>query len=517
MLDMVGVGKRVLELGCSNGYMSRLLKQRNCQVTGVEIDPLAAAEARSFCEEVIVADLDSRPLVDLLPGTPFDAAVFGDVLEHLRDPWRVLDEARAFLPSGSFAVLSIPNVAHGSVRLALLRGSFDYQPQGLLDSTHLRFFTLRSVRELCMRSGYRIEEIRRTKAELFAATDLLPALDPNDFDPDLIAQVRSDPEHDTVQFIVKAVPLSDEERISEIVSRVSQLESESHARTEKNLRLQAELNSLREEASGLSALYSQLLFERQTTESDVRRDVDAAKEETGRLQADLDTLREQAAGLTAQYNGASLALEETKNELDRLTSELRERSEDVAGLSAALSSSLTARERMAADLRYLEAKNEELESARSQIEQLQGERESLAIALEDEKERSQVLSDRGNEFSERASGLQIQLELAHAQFRELRSQFDVDRKTLSDTMTRRVEMLETELLKVNEEKAASEAALGRVLRSSIEEVRTELSRILEEIALTDAAIQETYASRAWALKRLLSRFLSRPLRRAKRG
>jgi chromosome segregation ATPase len=231
----------------------------------------------------------------------------------------------------------------------------------------------------------------------------------------------------------------------------------------------------------------------------------------------LDTLREQAAGLTAQYNGASLALEETKNELDRLTSELRERSEDVAGLSAALSSSLTARERMAADLRYLEAKNEELESARSQIEQLQGERESLAIALEDEKERSQVLSDRGNEFSERASGLQIQLELAHAQFRELRSQFDVDRKTLSDTMTRRVEMLETELLKVNEEKAASEAALGRVLRSSIEEVRTELSRILEEIALTDAAIQETYASRAWALKRLLSRFLSRPLRRAKRG
>ena len=146
MLEMIGVGKRVLELGCSNGYMSRLLKQRNCQVTGVDVDPLAAAEARAFCEEVIVADLDARPLVDLLPGTPFDVAIFGDVLEHLRDPWRILDEARAFLGPGLRGSFDTQHRTRcGATRL--LQGSFDYQPQGLLDSTHLRFFTLRSVRE----------------------------------------------------------------------------------------------------------------------------------------------------------------------------------------------------------------------------------------------------------------------------------------------------------------------------------------------------------------------------------
>ena len=258
MLDMIGVGKRVLELGCSNGYMSRLLKQRNCQVTGLDVDPLAAAEARAFCEEVIVADLDARPLVDLLPGTPFDVAVFGDVLEHLRDPWRILDEARAFLAPGSFAVLSIPNVAHGSVRLALLQGSFDYQPQGLLDSTHLRFFTLRTVRELCMRSGYRIEEIRRTKADIFAASDLLPPVDPKDFDEELLAQIRKDPEHDTIQFVIKAVPLSDDEKISAMVSRVSALELELRGAHDKTDRLQSELDAIRAETSMLLVQNDQL-------------------------------------------------------------------------------------------------------------------------------------------------------------------------------------------------------------------------------------------------------------------
>ncbi len=288
MLEMVGVGKRVLELGCSNGYMSRLLRQRNCQVTGVEADPLAATEARAYCEEVIVADLDARPLVDLLPGTPFDVAIFGDVLEHLRDPWRVFDETRAFLKPGSFAVLSIPNIAHGSVRLSLLRasfdyqplglldsthlrffslrsiheahrsvrlsllrGSFDYQPEGRLDSTHLRFFTLRSIHELCMRSGYRIEEIRRTKAELFSASDVPTQLDPADFDDDLVAKIRSDPEHDTVQFIVKAVPLNDDERVTELIARICAFDVELHAARERNSTLQDKLDAPRDGAADL--------------------------------------------------------------------------------------------------------------------------------------------------------------------------------------------------------------------------------------------------------------------------
>ena len=218
ILDYVGSGKRVLEFGCSTGYMSRFFVKRGCQVTGIEWDPLAAAEARGVCEEVVVADLDTRPLLDILPGKPFDVAVFGDVLEHLRDPWRVLDETRSFLGPGSFVVISLPNVAHGAVRLSLLRGSFNYEDQGLLDATHLRFFTFRSVRELCMRAGYRIEEVRRTKLDIFLKSDLLPEVHEKDFDPELIEEIRRDPDSDTVQFVVKATPLSDRDKFVVAIS-----------------------------------------------------------------------------------------------------------------------------------------------------------------------------------------------------------------------------------------------------------------------------------------------------------
>ena len=488
MLDMIGVGKRVLELGCSNGFMSRLLKQRNCQVTGVEVDPLAANEARAFCDEIIVADLDTRPLVDLLPGTPFDVAVFGDVLEHLRDPWRVLDEARAFLAPGSFAVLSIPNIAHGSVRLALLRGSFDYQPQGLLDSTHLRFFTLRSVHELCMRSGYRIEEIRRTKADLFAATELLPSLDSTEFDADLVAQVRSDPEHDTVQFVIKAVPLSDEERISAIVSRVSALESELLASSEKSRRLQADLDARREELSGLSALNSQLSQQRE-----------AAADETLRLTAELAQLREETSGLVALNQQLALQRESADSDsLALLVQELRDRREDVAGLSAALTSSQVIRERLAADLRYQEANAVELNAVRVRVTELERERaeferKSAAFASEraHAEERERLALEEGRQH---ATNLELELEHAQTDLREMET---------------RLEEQEAELLKVNEERAAFEAAIAQLHRASIEQTRAELRKVLEEIALTDAAIQATYSSRAWALKRILGKLRGR--------
>jgi SAM-dependent methyltransferase len=200
------------------------MKANGCSVTGIEINPRAAEEARAHCEEVIVADLDVRPLVDILPGRLFDVAVFGDILEHLRNPWRVLDEARSFLGPVGFVVLSIPNIAHGAIRLALLRGAFQYAKAGLLDDDHLRFFTLRSVRELCLRSGYRIDLIERTKHPLLAPSDLVPKVDPADFNASVIAAIESDPEHDTLQFIVRATPMDDEQRLSALVDHV--LESE---------------------------------------------------------------------------------------------------------------------------------------------------------------------------------------------------------------------------------------------------------------------------------------------------
>ena len=119
-----------------------------------------------------------------------------------------------------------------------------------------------------MRSGYRIEEIRRTKADLFAATDLLPSLDPHDFDEELLAQIRKDPEHDTIQFVIKAVPLSDEEKISAMVSRVSALELELRGTSDKAERLQSELDAIRIETSALLVQNNQLAMEQSLAESE---------------------------------------------------------------------------------------------------------------------------------------------------------------------------------------------------------------------------------------------------------
>ena len=141
VLRMVGSDKRVLELGCATGSVTKVLAQRGCRVTAIEIDPDAAQQAKEWAEEIIVGDLDTMDLPAALGEAEFDVIVAADVLEHLRDPARCLLACVERLALGGEVVLSIPNVAHGDLRLALLQGQFQYRPLGLLDESHLRFFT----------------------------------------------------------------------------------------------------------------------------------------------------------------------------------------------------------------------------------------------------------------------------------------------------------------------------------------------------------------------------------------
>src|SRR5262249_51763726 len=98
-----------------------------------------------------------------------------DVLEHLRDPWSVLSWLRTLLAPGGRAVISIPNIAHWTSRRALLRGRFDYADHGLLDRTHLRFFTRASAAELAHRAGFAVQAERLAGAPL-PLESRLPAL-----------------------------------------------------------------------------------------------------------------------------------------------------------------------------------------------------------------------------------------------------------------------------------------------------------------------------------------------------
>src|ERR671935_1283490 len=125
---LVPENSRVLEFGCATGYMSEVLRKRlGCTVTGIEIVPEAAAEAADHCDRIIVGDAEELDFDELFDGEEFEVVLFADVLEHLRDPGHVLRRVRPFLADDGAVIASIPNVAHGSLRLALLAGAFRYQ------------------------------------------------------------------------------------------------------------------------------------------------------------------------------------------------------------------------------------------------------------------------------------------------------------------------------------------------------------------------------------------------------
>lgn len=206
MVEMVPRGSRVLDVGCATGRTSAAFRQRGCRVVGIERDPEAASEAREYCEEVLVADVEELDLHRCFGSGSFDVIVFGDVLEHLRDPVETLRRIRALLSPEGCVVASIPNVAHGAVRLALLQGRFDYQPLGLLDETHLRFFTRDSLEQMFRHAGYLLIEERSTTKGIYATEIPVRRAD---FPRAIRRFVESDPGAPLYQFVVRAIPAPD--------------------------------------------------------------------------------------------------------------------------------------------------------------------------------------------------------------------------------------------------------------------------------------------------------------------
>jgi 2-polyprenyl-3-methyl-5-hydroxy-6-metoxy-1,4-benzoquinol methylase len=154
-VDLASQGSRILELGCADGFITRHLVERGCTVTGIELDAEAARHAKKWCQNVFVCDLN-RPGWSSMLGCAFDTVLCGDVLEHLADPWSTLREISGVLSQNGRVIISLPNIANLRIRLNLLMGKFNYQTGGILDITHLRFFTLKTAHALIEESGYRI-------------------------------------------------------------------------------------------------------------------------------------------------------------------------------------------------------------------------------------------------------------------------------------------------------------------------------------------------------------------------
>jgi glycosyltransferase involved in cell wall biosynthesis len=169
-----GSGNEVLDVGCGEGFFARSIQENGNRVVG--IDALAQPRCPDAFEQYIAADLD-RGLTDALPALGrrnFDIVLLQDVLEHVRCPEQVLEQCHSLLKPRGRLVVTVPNVANITVRLALLFGRFEYAPRGILDNTHLRFFTRRSARRLLTDNDYEIMKQKMTVMPVELALGVSP-------------------------------------------------------------------------------------------------------------------------------------------------------------------------------------------------------------------------------------------------------------------------------------------------------------------------------------------------------
>jgi 2-polyprenyl-3-methyl-5-hydroxy-6-metoxy-1,4-benzoquinol methylase len=283
VIDLVGRNKRVLDVGCATGYLARQLGTRGCTVSGIEVDEKVGEEARPDLEQLVVADLNVTSIADRLQPESFDVIVFADVLEHLLDPDRVLEESIRLLAPGGRIVISIPNVGHGALRLALLQGRWDYTDTGLLDRTHIRFFTRRSLLEMVGGAGLAIEQLRAVVVDPLASpVDLDAAAIP----PAVIEWVRRQPDALHYQFVLSARKLEDGELAPEppaVVPAIGHDQVRQHDRyTQMLLDEEAAKHRLlttRDHLIGLEAELANAVARESATRAEAKRDVQRANRE----------------------------------------------------------------------------------------------------------------------------------------------------------------------------------------------------------------------------------------------
>jgi 2-polyprenyl-3-methyl-5-hydroxy-6-metoxy-1,4-benzoquinol methylase len=146
----------VLDVGCGGGHFGRNLQRlRNLEVWGLELNKDAAEKAKTKLYKVIIGDIEGDDFS--LPENYFDCIVFNDVLEHLLLPWRVLTKIKSYLKSDGWIVASIPNIRYFEcIKSLLLHKEWEYADYGVMDRTHLRFFTINSIKKMFEDSGYSI-------------------------------------------------------------------------------------------------------------------------------------------------------------------------------------------------------------------------------------------------------------------------------------------------------------------------------------------------------------------------
>lgn len=158
IIQSVPNGSAILEIGFASGYIAEKLKKNGNTIVGVEINKQDALRAKNIYEKIVIGNIEDINILKKIGTRKFDVIIFADVLEHLQDPNFVLKNIKKLLSPKGNIIISVPNIAFLTNRFLHLLGNFDYQDWGIMDRTHLRFFTYKTLLQLVQSSGLHISQ-----------------------------------------------------------------------------------------------------------------------------------------------------------------------------------------------------------------------------------------------------------------------------------------------------------------------------------------------------------------------
>lgn len=155
IFKLIPPGSKVLEIGVGSGRLANLLSiRKKCRVYCVEKEPAMAGIAKNKCAEMLKLDIETEELP--YGNGAFDCIVLGNVLEHMKNPTKILADLKKYLSDDGFLIYSVPNIVNWHSRMTIFFGKFEYAESGVFDKTHLHFYNYNSAKKLAQDAGYRI-------------------------------------------------------------------------------------------------------------------------------------------------------------------------------------------------------------------------------------------------------------------------------------------------------------------------------------------------------------------------
>ena len=209
---LTGVGKKVLEIHLETNSISKILKECNYDVVEIEVKSALSKQIEKFEEKILIRDLESSNLNEVLSGKKFDVILLNNILPCLKDPVIFLKQLHEFLTQNGHIVFSVPNVTNVINRIKFLNGEFRYEQDGLIENNQLRFFTLNSILSMLDASNYSIIQLCKVKenSDLLTRTDIKYYSIPEE----LVESILRDNESTIFQYVISATPISDNSLIA---------------------------------------------------------------------------------------------------------------------------------------------------------------------------------------------------------------------------------------------------------------------------------------------------------------